>query len=263
MKNNQSIKKSSKKNIRIIPRLDIKGPNVVKGINLEGLRVVGDPVELAYKYYNDGADEILYLDIVASLYQRNFDFDLLKSVSKKIFVPTTVGGGIRSLNDINNALRAGADKIAINTYAVHNPEFIAEAVHKFGTQCIALSVEAKKINGGRWETYTDGGREKTDIDSIEWIKKAISLGVGEIIITSIDNEGARRGFDLELTSKVIAISPVPVIVCGGAGTLDSVKKMVETCHPEAISAASVFHYRDYSIGDLKRYLKQNGYNVRL
>ncbi|KKR50243.1 MAG: hypothetical protein UT84_C0013G0013 [Candidatus Curtissbacteria bacterium GW2011_GWA1_40_16] len=263
MKNNQSIKKSSKKNIRIIPRLDIKGPNVVKGINLEGLRVVGDPVELAYKYYNDGADEILYLDIVASLYQRNFDFDLLKSVSKKIFVPTTVGGGIRSLNDITNALRAGADKIAINTYAVHHPEFIAEAVHKFGSQCIALSVEAKKTNDGHWETYTDGGREKTDIDSIEWIKKSISLGVGEIIITSIDQDGAKRGFNLELTNKVIAISPVPVIVCGGAGSLDSVKKMVETCHPEAISAASVFHYRDYSISDLKRYLKQNGYNVRL
>ena len=249
--------------IRIIPRLDVKGPNVVKGINLEGLRVIGNPVELAYKYYKDGADEILYLDIVASLYQRNFDFDLLKSVSKKIFVPKTVGGGIRSLNDINNALRAGADKIAINTYAVHHPEFIAEAVHKFGSQCIALSVEAKKTKAGNWETYTDGGREKTDINSIDWIKKAISLGVGEIIITSIDQEGTKQGFDLELIDKVIAISPVPVIVCGGAGSLDSVKEMMETCHPEAISAASVFHYRDYSIRDLKHYLKQNGCSVRL
>src|SRR3989344_4585388 len=177
------------KTVRIIPRLDIKGPHVVKGIHLEGLRVIGDPSNLAYKYYRDGADEILYLDIVASLYERNFDFDLLKSVSKKIFIPKTVGGGVRSINDINNALRAGADKIAINTFAVHHPEFITEAVHKFGSQCIALSVEAKKTNDGHWETYTDGGREKTGVDSISWIKKAISLGAGEIIITSIDQDG--------------------------------------------------------------------------
>lgn len=249
--------------IRIIPRIDIKGLNVVKGIHLEGLRVVGDPVAIAYKYYKDGADEILYLDIVASLYQRNFDFDLLKSVSENVFVPITVGGGIRSLNDINNALRAGADKIAINTYAVSHPEFIADAVQKFGSQCIALSVEAKKVSEARWETYTDGGREKTDVDSIKWIKRAISLGVGEVIITSIDQEGTRRGFDLELISKVVSISPVPVIICGGAGSLDSIKETIEYCKPDAISAASVFHYNDYSIGDLKQYLQKSGSSVRL
>lgn len=255
--------KSTAHIIRIIPRLDIKGQNVVKGIHLEGLRVIGDPVELAYKYYKDGADEILYLDIVASLYQRNFDFDLLKSVSANIFVPKTVGGGIRSLNDINNALRAGADKIAINTYAVSHPEFISEAVKKFGSQCIALSVEAKRTSDGHWETYTDGGRERTDVDSIEWIKKAVSLGVGEIIITSIDQEGTKRGFDHDLIDKVVSISPVPVIICGGAGSLESVKTIIERCKPEAISAASVFHYNDYSISDLKQYLKQSGFPVRL
>ena len=262
MKKSKSTGKSSK-NIRIIPRLDIKGPNVVKAIHLEGLRVIGDPVELAYKYYQDGADEILYLDIVASLYQRNFDFDLLKSVSKNIFVPKTVGGGIRSLNDINNALRAGADKIAINTYAVSHPEFVQQAVQKFGSQCIALSVEAKRNGIGQWETYTDGGRENTGVNSIEWIKKAILLGVGEIIITSIDQEGTRRGFDLKLIRKVVSISPVPVIICGGAGGLDSVKEAVENCNPDAISIASALHYNDYSIVELKQYLKQNGYAVRL
>ncbi|MBI2062841.1 MAG: imidazole glycerol phosphate synthase subunit HisF [Candidatus Yanofskybacteria bacterium] len=253
---------SNPHNIRIIPRLDIKGSNVVKGIYTEGLRVVGSPRDLARRYYQEGADEILYLDIVASLYQRNLDFGLLKSVADEIFVPLIVGGGIRSLGDIENALRSGADKVAINTYAIAHPEFLPEAVQRFGAQCIVLSVEAKKTANGGWEAYTDGGRERTGIDAVEWIKKAIKLGVGEIVITSVDKDGTRKGFDVELISKVTAFAPVPVIVCGGAGSLESVKEVLDKCKPDVISAASIFHYQDFTIGDLKKFLSRSGFNVR-
>src|SRR3989338_11506635 len=165
------------KKIRIIPRLDIKGPNVVKGIHCEGLRIVGNPTDLSLKYYGDGADELLCMDIVASLYQRNFDFDILRSLAQNIFIPITVGGGIRYINDINNALRAGADKVAINTYGIKNPKFLNEAVKKFGSQCIVLSVEAKRQGNNMWEAYTDGGREHTSINAVEWIKRALNLGI--------------------------------------------------------------------------------------
>ncbi len=250
-------------NIRIIPRLDIKGLNVVKGIYTEGLRIVGNPCDLARRYYREGADEILYLDIVASLYQRNLDFELLKSVADEIFVPLTVGGGIRSLGDIENALRSGADKVAINTYAIAHPEFLSEAARQFGSQCIVLSVEAKKTANGNWEAYTDGGREKTGVDAVEWIKKAIKLGVGEIVLTSVDKDGTKKGFDTELVSKVMAFAPVPVIVCGGAGRPESVKEVLEKCKPDVISAASIFHYRDMTINQLKQYLSRNGFNIRM
>lgn len=250
-------------NIRIIPRLDIKGPNVVKGIYTEGLRVVGGPRDLARRYYQEGADEILYLDVVASLYQRNLDFELLKSAADEIFVPLTVGGGIRSLGDIEGALRSGADKVAINTYAVAHPEFLSEAARRFGSQCIVLSVEAKKTANGSWEVYTDGGREHSGIDAIEWIKKAIKLGVGEVVLTSVDKDGTRAGFDIDLISKVTAFASVPIIVCGGAGSLESVKEVLEKCKPDVISAASIFHYHDFTIGDLKRFLKNNKFEVRI
>lgn len=251
------------KKIRIIPRLDIKGPNVVKGIHCEGLRVVGNPKDLAYRYYQEGADELLCMDIVASLYQRNFDFDLLKSLAQNIFIPITVSGGIRSTNDINNALRAGADKVAINTYAIKNPRFLNEAAKKFGSQCIALSLEAKKSGSKKWEVYTDGGREHTGIDAVEWTKKAISLGIGEIIITSIDNDGTKKGYDLELIESIAAISPVPVIVHGGAGSLESFKEAMSRHSPDGLAAASVFHYDDFKIKYLKDYLNKNGIAVRI
>lgn len=250
------------KKIRIIPRLDIKGPNVVKGINCEGLRVVGNPKDLAHRYYKEGADELLCMDIVASLYQRNFDFDILKSLTKNIFIPITVGGGIRSINDINNALRAGADKIAINTYAIKNPAFLSEAAKKFGSQCIVLSIEAKKKVGGGWEAYTDGGREKTGIDAIKWAEKAISLGIGEIIVTSIDNDGTKRGYELELIKSITAISPVPVIVHGGAGSLESFKNVFSKYRPDGLAAASIFHYKDLNIKEIKKYLNKNKMPVR-
>lgn len=250
-------------NVRIIPRLDIKGPNVVKGMHAEGLRVVGNPRELALRYYNEGADELLYVDIVASLYQRNLDFDLLKSVADDVFIPITVGGGIRSLGDISNALRAGADKVAVNTYAISHPEFLREVAGRFGSQCIVLSVEAKKTGERRWEAYTDGGREKTGVDAVDWIKKAIVFGIGEIVITSIDKEGTRRGYDHDLVNAVTAFAPVPVIAHGGAGGMDSFKDVILNCKVDAVSAASAFHYKDYNIASLKKYLAQNKINVRI
>lgn len=249
--------------IRVIPRLDIKGPNVVKGIHCEGLRVMGNPEKMAKKYYNQGADEILYLDIVASLYQRNFDFEQLKQVAKNIFVPITAGGGIRNMDDMSSVLRAGADKVAINTYAVHNPEFIAQAVSKYGSQCVVLSVEVKAIDKQNWEVYVDGGREKTGKNAKEWIMQAIKLGVGEIIITSIDREGTRRGFDQELVSEIVSLSPVPVIASGGAGGMDTVVELLESSKTHAVSAASVFHYNEYTVKKLKEFLKKKGIDVRL
>ncbi|MDD5032169.1 MAG: imidazole glycerol phosphate synthase subunit HisF [Patescibacteria group bacterium] len=251
------------KNIRIIPRLDIKGFKVVKPVQTEALRVVGDPKEMALRYYQEGADELIYLDIVASLYQRNLDFDLLKSVTENIFIPITVGGGIRSIYDINNVLRSGADKIAINTYAVKRPDFISEAVKEFGSQCIVLYVEAKKRADGSYEVYTDGGREKTGLEVIGWIKKAIKLGVGEILITSIDKDGTKGGYDLNLLKKISGFSPVPVIAHGGAGSLGSLKEAIIEAKADALSVSSIFHYRNFSIAEVKEFLAGNNIKVRI
>lgn len=247
--------------MRVIARLDIKGPNVVKTVRTEGLRVVGDPVALAQKYYEEGIDELVYMDIVASLYQRNLDFELLKAVSENIFVPLTVGGGIRSLNDIASALRAGADKVAINTFAVHNPEFLREACERFGAQCIVLSVEAKKTAEGGWEAYTDGGREKTGVNAVEWISQAIELGVGEILLTSVDADGTRAGYDFELI-KAVAGSRVPVIAHGGAGNEKDVLTAVHA-GADAVSASSIYHYGLTSIVQVKHYLRENDIVVRV
>lgn len=250
------------KNIRIIPRLDIKGPNVVKGIHTEGLRVMGNPRQIAFDYYEQGADEIAYMDIVASLYQRNLDFDLLKEVTEKIFVPFTVGGGIRSIGDINNALRAGADKVAINTYAVSHPEFLREAAAKFGSQCIVLSVEAIHRGPRDWEAYTDGGREHTGVDAVAWIKKAIDLGIGEILLTSIDQDGTFKGFDLELTRAVAAFAPIPVIAHGGASGAESIKTAITDAAADAVAISSILHYKKSTIKDLKQALSKEQINVR-
>lgn len=251
------------KKIRIIPRLDIKGPNVVKGIHFEGLRVLGTPASLVTQYYMEGADEILYMDIVASLYGRSIDLDQLKHASEGIFIPITVGGGIRSVNDINNVLRSGADKVAINTYATSHPEFLKEAVETFGAQAIVLSVEAKKQPDGGWEAYTDGGRERTGRNVIKWIREAISMGVGEVIISSIDRDGTRKGYDLDLVEIVTDFVPVPVIVHGGAGTLDSILEVTENGKVDAVSASSIFQYNDYKIRDVKSFLSKKSVRVRL
>lgn len=251
------------KNIRIIPRLDIKGPNVVKGIHTEGLRVVGNPKEMAQRYYDQGADEILYMDIVASLYQRNLNFELLQSTAQAILIPLTVGGGIRSLGDINNALRAGADKVAINTYALHHPQFLKEASKEFGSQCIVISIEAKKMGNKQWEAYTDGGREHTGVDAIEWAKKAIDMGVGEILVTSIDADGTKKGYELELIKQITEFSPIPVIAHGGAGDIVSIEEIITQGKADAVSASSIYHYGDYSILEVKRALRDAHINVRI
>jgi len=249
--------------VRIIPRLDVKGPNVVKPVMTEALRIVGNPKLLANKYYKDGADEIVYIDIVASLYGRNLDFDQLRKVSEGIFIPFTVGGGIRSIQDINNVLRSGADKVAINTYAISHPNFLRIAVETFGAQCIVLAVDAKRRAGGRWEAYTDGGREKTGMDVITWIKRGIEQGVGEVLVASIDRDGTRDGYEIDLIRQICSFSPVPVIAHGGAGSFDSIYEVIAAGGADAVSASSVFHYKELSIKQLKKYLKSKKINVRL
>lgn len=246
---------------RIIARLDIKAPNLVKGIQLEGLRVIGDPSEHSRRYYADGADELLYIDIVASLYQRNSLTDLVQRTAAEIFVPLTVGGGVRTLEDIYKLLRAGADKVAINTGAIAKPELLTQAARTFGSQCVVLSVEAKRTGPGRWEAYTDNGREKTGRDAVEWIKQAIDLGVGEILLTSVDQEGTRRGFDLDLIRAIGPTVPVPVIACGGPGSIDDVSAGLKA-GADAVAVASLLHYKTETIGSLKRGLAERGIEVR-
>lgn len=248
---------------RVIPLLHIKGPNVVKPVHTEALRVVGTPKVMAEKYYADGADEIIYLDIVASLYQRSFDFELLKAVAENIFIPFTVGGGIRSVQDIKNALRVGADKVAINTYAIKDTSILSEGARVFGSQCIVLFVEAKKVGNNKWEAFTDGGRERTGVDAIEWIKKAVDLGVGEVLITSIDRDGTRKGYEAELVSAVTAWCPVPVIAHGGASSAQSLCDVVTQNKADAVAVSSLLHYNDCSVAELKQQLLALGVSVRL
>lgn len=212
--------------IRLIPRLDIKGPNLIKGVNLEGLRVIGDPQEFARKYYEQGADELLYVDVVASLYGRNSLHQIISKAARNVFVPLTVAGGIRSVEDVRMILLAGADKIAINTAATKRPELIREVSRKFGSQCMVLSIEAKRIDQKRWEVYTDNGREKTGLDVVEWAQLGVELGAGEILLTSIDHEGTRMGFDVDLISNVSKSVSVPVIASGGMGRPDDILSAV-------------------------------------
>jgi cyclase len=230
------------KNIRIIPRMDIKGPNVVKGIHLEGLRVVGRPELFAPKYYQDGADELLYIDCVASLYGRNSLDEIIRRAAEKIFIPLTVGGGVRTVNDVRRLLRAGADKVAINTAAIKNPQLIEESVKAFGSQCIVISIQARRAKNEKYECLTDYGREKTGIDVMDWAKKVTDLGAGEILLTSIDKEGAGEGYDIELSRRVSEMLSIPVIACGGAGNANHVISIIRQGKVDAVSAASIFHY---------------------
>ncbi|MDC0253327.1 imidazole glycerol phosphate synthase subunit HisF [Bacteriovoracales bacterium] len=248
--------------IRIIPRLDIKGPNLIKGIHLEGLRVVGDPNVFAKKYYEGGADEIIYMDIVASLYGRNNLSDIVKKTVEDIYIPITVGGGVRSIDDIQELLRSGADKVAINTAAIHSPELIKQASRKFGSQCIVLSIEAKRKSESKWESYTDNGREKTGLDAVEWAKKAVELGVGEILLTSIDKEGTQKGFDIDLIKTISTSVPVPVIASGGMGRLENVRDVVVEGKADAVSMAHVLHYSKHTLRDIKKYAIDQQINVR-
>ncbi|MFC1521682.1 imidazole glycerol phosphate synthase subunit HisF [Elusimicrobiota bacterium] len=232
----------SKGTVRIISRLDIKGPNLVKGVNLEGLRVLGKPEVFARYYYEQGADELLYMDIVASLYQRNNLLDIVKRTSREVFIPLTVGGGLRSIEDIRTTLRAGADKVALNTAAINEPELIAKAARIFGSSTIVVSVEAIKRPDGSYEAYTDNGRQSTGKDAVAWAIEAARLGAGEILVTAIQNEGAGKGFDLSLTRKIASSVSVPVIACGGAGTPDDCLQVIHGGQADAVCLASVLHY---------------------
>lgn len=228
--------------VRIIPRLDIKGPNLVKGIHLEGLRVLGKPENFARYYYEQGADELLYMDVVASLYGRNNLLDIVERTSKEIFIPLTVGGGLRSLDDIKKVLRAGADKVSLNTAAIQNPALIREAARRFGSSTIVVSIEAIRQENDRYEAYTDNGREKTGVDVYEWALKVEELGAGEILLTSIDREGTGKGFDLELMKKVAESVSIPVIASGGAGRAAHLSEVVFEGKADAVCAASILHY---------------------
>lgn len=262
------------KTIRIIPKLEIKGPNLVKGVHLEGLRVLGRPEDFAYRYYIDGADELIYMDIVASLYGRNNLLNIVRRTAKRVFIPLTVGGGIRTIEDIRNVLRAGADKVAINTAAIQNPNLIEEGARTFGSQCILVSIEAKRKGGDSYEAFTDNGRQDTGIDVFKWARMVYKLGAGEILITSIDRDGTGDGYDIELVSKISEIVPIPVIACGGAGSIDDIKDVIRQTKTNAVSAASIFHYKhikkDFStnkfeegnIEFLKRYSQSADYKFK-
>lgn len=228
--------------VRIIPRLDIKAPNLVKGVHLEGLRVLGQPWCFARHYYEQGADELLYVDVVASLFQRNSILKIVERTAREIFIPLTVGGGLRSVDDIYTVLRAGADKVLLNTAAIQNPPLVQQAARRFGSSTIVISIEAKKRPDGTYEAYIDNGRQRTGVEVLSWARQAAELGAGEIVITSIDREGTGNGFDLELTRAVAEAVTVPVIACGGAGQINHVRDVLIEGKADAVSAASLFHY---------------------
>jgi len=228
--------------VRIIPRLDIKGPNLVKGVHLEGLRVLGKPEDFARYYYENGADELFYMDSVASLYGRNSLNDIIEKTAREIFIPLTVGGGLRTIDDIRAALLSGADKVSLNTAIINRPELVREASHRFGSSTIVASIDAIKKSDGTYEAYTDYGRETTGVNVLDWAIKAAESGAGEIMITSIDREGTGKGFDLELTQMVSEAVSIPVIACGGAGNVDQVYDVVAKGKADAVSVASILHY---------------------
>lgn len=249
------------RSIRLIARLDIKGPNLIKGVHLEGLRVVGDPQDFARRYYEQGADELIYIDTVASLYGRNSLGDIVRRASEDVYIPMTVGGGLRSVDDVREILRAGADKVAINTAAVNRPELISEVAQRFGSQCMVLGIEAKAVSPGKWEAYTDNGREHTHLDVIEWSKRAYELGAGEILLTSIDQEGTRKGFDVDLVNAVINAVPIPVIASGGLGSIDHLLEVV--AHgADAVAMADALHYNRLTLPGIRQGAIEAGLPVR-
>ena len=248
---------------RIIPCLDVKDGRVVKGINFVDLVDSGDPAEQAKIYNNGGADEICFLDITASSDSRNIILDVVKKTANEIFIPLTVGGGIRKIQDISDLLRAGADKVSINTAAVKNKNFVMESVKEFGSQCIVIAVDAKTVNKNKWEIFTHGGRKKTGIDVIEYVKQVEDLGAGEILLTSMDRDGTKKGYDLDLTKKVSNEVNIPVIASGGVGNLQHLHEGFKIGKASAVLAASIFHFGEFSIQDAKKYLDSKGIPVRI
>jgi cyclase len=248
--------------LRIIARLDIKAPNLVKGIHLEGLRVIGNPAEYARRYFEQGADELHYQDIVASLYNRSSIVDLVRETAEHIFVPLMVGGGVRTLNDIQLLLRAGADKVCINTAGVNRPEFISEAARSYGNQCIVVAVETLKQPNGRWGVFTNNGRQSTGLDARDWCLRAVELGAGELLLSSVNNEGTRRGFELDFAQQIVSEVEVPVILHGGAGLPEHLAEAAGT-GVSALAVGAMLHYKQFTIRELKEHLHSAGVEVRL
>ena len=250
---------------RIIPCLDVDNGRVVKGVQFVDIRDAGDPVEIARRYDEQGADELTFLDITASHEDRETMVHVVEEVAGQVFIPLTVGGGIRKVEDIRRLLNAGADKVAINTAAVHNPEFVKEAAERFGSQCIVVAIDAKQVSDKpkRWEIFTHGGRKPTGIDAIAWARKMVAYGAGEILLTSMDRDGTKKGFDLDLTNAISEAVSVPVIASGGVGNLEHLVEGVKQGHADAVLAASIFHFGEYTIEEAKRKMAANGIEVRL
>ena len=248
---------------RIIPCLDVNDGRVVKGTNFIHLRDAGDPVECAIEYDRQGADELVFLDITASCDNRNTVCDMVRKTAEKVFVPFTVGGGIRTPEDMRLMLTCGADKVAVNTAAIREPDLIRQCAERFGSQCVVLAVDARRKAGGGWEVYTHGGRTPAGLDALDWIRLAVSLGAGEILLTSMDADGTKDGYDCELTRAAAEAVSVPVIASGGAGTLDHMLQVLQQGKADAVLAASIFHFGTYTIRETKQYLKDNGIPVRL
>ncbi len=248
---------------RIIPCLDVKDGRVVKGKSFVELQDAGDPVELASYYYKEGADELVFLDITATPEGRKTMAHVVERISEEVFMPLTVGGGLDSITDMRRLLRAGADKVSINTAAVLKPNLISEGADKFGSQCIVVAIDAKRIGKGRWEVYINSGKKPTGIDALDWARKAVKLGAGEILLTSIDADGHKAGYDIELTRTISEAVGVPVIASGGAGSLEDVYQALVAGKADAVLAASIFHFGTYSIAETKKYLAKKGIPVRL
>lgn len=250
-------------NVRVIPKLEVKGENLIKGMHLEGLRIVGKPEQRAVDYYRDGADELIYIDLVASLYQRDNFLHIVEKTAEQVFIPMTVGGGVRSVDDARAFLRAGADKVSINTAIINNPKLISEIANTFGAQCMVASLEVqKKIDGG-YECYTDCGRTPTGKDPFEWAKMVVELGAGEILLTSINQDGTFGGYDLDLVVRIASSVRVPVIASGGAGKLEDFEKVIQVGRADAICASAFFHFKRGTIQKVKDYLDHKKIPVRL
>lgn len=248
---------------RIIPCLDVTAGRVVKGVSFVELRDAGDPIEIARRYDDQGADELTFLDITATSDDRGIIFRIIEEVAKQVFIPLTVGGGVRQVEDVRNLLNAGADKVSINTSAVVNPQLIADASARYGSQCIVVAIDAKQVAPGKWEVFTHGGRKATGLDVLEWAKKMQTLGAGEILLTSMDRDGSKIGFDLALTRAVTDALEIPVIASGGVGNLQHLVDGVKQGGADAVLAASIFHYGEYTVQQAKQYMAQQGIEVRL
>jgi imidazole glycerol-phosphate synthase subunit HisF len=248
---------------RIIPCLDVNAGRVVKGVNFVELRDAGDPVEIARRYDEQGADEVTFLDITASSDDRDLILHIIEACAEQVFIPLTVGGGVRKVEDVRRLLNAGADKVSINTAAVQNPQLVADAAGKVGSQCIVVAIDAKQTAPGKWEVFTHGGRNNTHLDAIEWARRVTALGAGEILLTSMDRDGTKNGFDLDLTRAVAEAVAIPVIASGGVGNLQHLADGVKAGKADAVLAASIFHYGEYTVRQAKEFMRAQGIEVRL